>query len=102
MTAALVPAQVLTGRVTYADTGKGVPHAPLEVMASHGGVAIPAEFETDDEGRFRVNPPPADRSLQCLGLSAGRTALPDRRANISSGPRARSNSPSTSPYRAAY
>ena len=27
LTAALVPAQVLTGRVTYADTGKGVPHA---------------------------------------------------------------------------
>jgi len=62
MAAALVPAQILTGRVTYADTGKGVPHAPLGLMASQGRVAILAEFETDDEGRFRLNPPPADRS----------------------------------------
>jgi len=62
MTAALVPAQILTGRVTYADTGKGVPHAPLGLRASQGRVAIPADFETDGDGRFRVNPPPADRS----------------------------------------
>ena len=64
LTAALVPAQILTGRVTYADTGRPVPHAPLEVSASRGRVAIPAEFETDDEGRFRMNPPPADRSYR--------------------------------------
>jgi hypothetical protein len=50
LTAALVPAQVLTGRVTYADTRKGVPHAPLEVMASEGRIAIPVQFETDQEG----------------------------------------------------
>jgi protocatechuate 3,4-dioxygenase beta subunit len=62
MNAALVPAQILTGRVTYADSGKGVPHAPLDLYASRGRAAIPADFETDDEGRFRVNPPPADRS----------------------------------------
>ncbi|MGO9465510.1 MAG: hypothetical protein ACLQIB_57865 [Isosphaeraceae bacterium] len=64
LTAALVPAQVVTGRVTYADTGKPAPHAPLEVMASQGRVGVLAEFETDDEGRFRVNPPPADRSYR--------------------------------------
>jgi hypothetical protein len=40
MTAALVPAQILTGHVTYADTGKPVPHAPLEVMASQGRIGI--------------------------------------------------------------
>jgi RNA polymerase sigma factor (sigma-70 family) len=62
LTAALVPAQVLTGRVTYADTGKGVPHAPLEVMASQGRLGIPVQFETDQEGRFRLLPPPADRT----------------------------------------
>ena len=62
-TTALIPAQVLTGRVTYADTGKGVPHAPLEVRASFGRAVLPTEFETDDQGRFRVNPPPADRSF---------------------------------------
>jgi acetyl esterase/lipase len=60
MTAALMPAQIVTGRVTYADTGEGVPHAPLEVESSHGRVGTPAEFKTDAEGRFRVIPPPAD------------------------------------------
>jgi RNA polymerase sigma factor (sigma-70 family) len=63
LTAALVPAQILTGRVIYADTGKGAPHAPLHVMASHGTLRMPADFETDGEGRFRLNPPPADRSF---------------------------------------
>ena len=62
MNEALVPAQILTRHVTYADSGKGVPHAQLELTASQGRVRIPADFETDDEGRFRVNPPPADRS----------------------------------------
>ena len=61
MTAALVPAQTITGRVTYADTGEGVPHAPLEVRSSIGRAAIVSAFETDDQGRFRLNPPPADR-----------------------------------------
>jgi hypothetical protein len=61
-TAALIPAQIITGQVTYADTGKVVPHATLEVMAIQGRVGIPSDFETDDQGRFRLNPPPADRS----------------------------------------
>ncbi len=62
LTVALVPAQVLTGRVTYADTGKPVPHAALEVRSSYGRAAvIISEFETDAEGRFHFNPPPADR-----------------------------------------
>ena len=61
MTAALEPAQTLTGRVTYADTGEGVPHAVLEVMSSRGRVALLSQFETDAEGRFRVNPPHADQ-----------------------------------------
>jgi len=64
MTAALVPAQVVSGRVTYADTGKPVPHAPLEFMASRGRVGLLSDFETDADGRFRVNPPPADRSYR--------------------------------------
>ena len=61
MSAALVPAQTITGRVTYADTGEGVPHAPLEVRSHQGrSVVLISEFETDDQGRFRINPPPAD------------------------------------------
>ena len=38
MTAALAPSQIVTGRVTYADTGEPVPHAPLGVMAGRGRV----------------------------------------------------------------
>jgi hypothetical protein len=60
LTAALVPAQILNVRVTYGDTGKPVPHAPLEVMASRGRVGLPAEFETDAYGRARVNSRPSD------------------------------------------
>jgi hypothetical protein len=52
LTAALVPAQILSGRVSYADTGEGVPHALLDTES--GGA------ETDDDGRFRINPAPAD------------------------------------------
>jgi RNA polymerase sigma factor (sigma-70 family) len=62
LTAALAPAQILNVRVTYADTGEPVPHAPLQVMASRGRVGLPAEFETDAEGRCRVNSDPTDRS----------------------------------------
>ena len=40
VTATLVPAQILTGRVTYADTGKGVAHSPLRVMSSQGRISI--------------------------------------------------------------
>jgi protocatechuate 3,4-dioxygenase beta subunit len=64
LTAALAPAQIVKGRVTYGDTGEPVPHAPLELMASQGRIGIPAEFETDIEGQFRVNPPLSDRSYR--------------------------------------
>jgi protocatechuate 3,4-dioxygenase beta subunit len=54
---ALEPAKVITGRVTYADTGKPVPHAQLGVTPRRGPAAY---FETDADGRFRVNPPSDD------------------------------------------
>ena len=37
VTAALVPPQIVNVRVTYADTGKPVPHAPLRVHGQPGG-----------------------------------------------------------------
>ena len=57
------PAQIITGRVTYADSGKPVPHAPLSVSASDTGsnTSRVTAFEADGEGRFRVNPSPGDR-----------------------------------------
>jgi RNA polymerase sigma factor (sigma-70 family) len=55
ITMALQPAQIITGRVTYADTGKPVPHAALMVSSQQQ-----ADFEADAEGRFRINPPSSD------------------------------------------
>ena len=60
LTAGLAPAQILNVRITYADTGEPVPHAPLEVMASRGRAGRPAQFETDASGRCRVNSFAAD------------------------------------------
>ncbi len=39
VTLALQPAQIITGRVIYADTGKPVSHARLRVMADSEGEA---------------------------------------------------------------
>ena len=62
VTMALRPAQIITGRVTYADTGKPVPHAPLIVNARGGGQrgTLATQFQTDADGRFRANPSPGD------------------------------------------
>ncbi len=62
VTAALAPSQIVNVRVTYADTGQPVPHAPLQVLASRGRVAVNDEAETDAEGKARINSYPADRS----------------------------------------
>jgi RNA polymerase sigma factor (sigma-70 family) len=61
VTAALAPSQIVNVRVTYADTGQPVPHAPLRVMASRGRVQTVDESETDAEGKARINSYPADR-----------------------------------------
>jgi protocatechuate 3,4-dioxygenase beta subunit len=61
LTMALEPAQTIAGRVTYADTGRGVPHAPLSVFSrSDGRGGRQSRFETDMEGRFRINPQAGD------------------------------------------
>ena len=61
MTATLSPAQIITGRVTCADTGAGVPHAQLRVVSGRTAAAATFKvFETEADGRFRINPPAAD------------------------------------------
>jgi hypothetical protein len=62
VTAGLAPAQIVSVRVTYADTGQPVPHAPLRVLASRGRFALIDESETDADGQARVNSFPTDRS----------------------------------------
>jgi RNA polymerase sigma factor (sigma-70 family) len=59
ITLALEPAKVIMGRVTYADTDKPVPHAL--VVVGTGGIMAESDFETDAEGRFRINPLSGDR-----------------------------------------
>ncbi len=60
-TAAMEPAKVITGRITYGDTGQPVPHAIVDVWAyrAHAGrgfVAHTLKCETDAKGIFRANP----------------------------------------------
>lgn len=58
---ALQPAKVFTGRITYADTGKPVPHALIEIYAYIGGPGYTSRHEADDQGNYRANPMAADR-----------------------------------------
>ena len=61
MTLALEPAKIITGRVTYGDTGKPVAHAKVAVQPSGPKPRPFSFFETDADGRFRANPPSGDR-----------------------------------------
>jgi RNA polymerase sigma factor (sigma-70 family) len=58
---ALQPARTLSGRVTYADTGKPVPNVRVGVIGFNqvglGNLGAPTFFTTTDhEGRYRANP----------------------------------------------
>ena len=61
VTAALAPSQIVNVRVTYADTGRPVPHAPLRVSAFQARFSNVDESETDADGRARINSWPTDR-----------------------------------------
>ncbi len=65
VTMAVEPARIITGRVTYADTGKPAPHAlvDLDIQGDDGSSAWAGDFETDAQGRFRANPGSAHRYL---------------------------------------
>ena len=58
VTMAVEPARIITGRVTYADTGQPAPHAVVDVsiQGDDGSSAWAGDIETDAQGRFRVNP----------------------------------------------
>jgi len=68
--ARLEPAQVITGRVTYADTGLPAPHARLTISASQEkfGSMISVPGKSDNEGRYRISVMP--------GVQFGVTAYP--------------------------
>ena len=81
VTTALQPAKTFTGRVTYADTGKPVARARLEVLASGEGQpgSRSTYFQTDVDGRFRVNPSPGDLFLVGASPPAGQLYLVARK-----------------------
>ena len=60
--AVLQPTRTVTGRVSYADTGRPAPNAKVRISSNdgRGGVRL-VSAETDAEGRFRVSPMPGDR-----------------------------------------
>ncbi|MHB1557651.1 MAG: sigma-70 family RNA polymerase sigma factor [Isosphaeraceae bacterium] len=58
---ALQPAKLFTGRITYADTGKPVSHASIEIIAYIGGPGYANCYETDEQGYYRANPIATDR-----------------------------------------
>ncbi len=62
LTATLVPAQFVSGRITYADSGKAARGARIVVHSSiaPGRAIVPLEVRTDTEGRFHANTSPSD------------------------------------------
>jgi RNA polymerase sigma factor (sigma-70 family) len=68
---ALEPAKIFTGRITYADTGKPVPHAPIEIVAYRGGPGYTNSYETDDQGYYRANPMATDRYAMLVFAPGG-------------------------------
>ena len=75
ITAAMEPAKVIIGRVTFADTGKPVPHASISIWAYRGGPAYPSDYETDAEGNFRANPFSTDRYAVAVQAPDGQPYL---------------------------
>ncbi len=63
VTITLKPAKIITGIVTYADTGRPVAHAGISVGATSAGYSGMSFslFQTDANGRFRVRPSPGDQ-----------------------------------------
>ena len=54
---AVEPARVITGRMTYADTGEPAPHAIVGIsIITDKFSAWAGDYETDAQGRFRANP----------------------------------------------
>ena len=80
-TMALQPATIINGRVTYADTGKPVPHAWISVGArKYGPTWSPQNFHPDNGTVSRKSV--AWRPVSGHGISAGRPALHGRDQDV--------------------
>ena len=101
VTAALTAPQIVNVRVTYADTGQPVPHAPLRVIGRPGGDRT---FRRIRDRRRRAGPHQflsdgdADTISWPFPRKDSHTSWP---AGVSAGPEARSSRPSTSAFSGA-
>ncbi len=75
ITTTMEPARVFTGRVTYSDTGKPAPHAPIAIVAHRGGPGYPSYFETDGDGQVHANPFSTDHYRLSVTAPAGEPYL---------------------------
>ena len=76
--AKLQPARTVTGRVTYADTGRPAAHAEVRVGAIAGQGAYRGTIvETDADGRFRVR---SSRAIASRSRRSSRRATLPRRS----------------------
>jgi hypothetical protein len=73
----LVAARVLEGRVTYGNGGK--PAAGARVIAFSGNDASAVECQTDDDGRYSLNPFPGDSVYHMVFPADGQPYLSARR-----------------------
>ena len=80
MTFALQPAKTLTGRITYADTGKPAPDVQVVLFAfnqQNDRRPLPTLAVTDAEGRFRANPGYGDQFMMSSRPADGKPYLGD-------------------------
>ena len=84
LTFALQPVRTITGRVTYADTGKPVPHSEVLVTGfDQMQIAVGPRLiigVTDSEGRFRANPGPGAEGFVGVSPPEGQPYLAKFRA----------------------
>ncbi len=83
LSVALQAARTITGRVTYADTGKPAPGAQVRIVGFdqlHRGLGPrPVITTTDDEGRFHANPGPGAEGSVFALAPTGQPYLPTAR-----------------------
>ena len=78
VTAALQPAQIISGRVIDADTGAAVSHTVVQISSTGTGQRgyRSTSFKTDRDGRFRANPAAGELFVLSASPPPGHPYLP--------------------------
>ena len=105
VTVAMEPAKVITGRITYADTGKPVPHAVVEIYAyrdRRAARATPATSRPTPRGPSAPIPSRPTATWSRSIAPEGQPYLNASTGDPSRGPRGRSSIASTWPCAGAW